>query len=221
MRNRPWLTFAVLFGGGMAFRTLAAYHGTGMVSYYFGSGTQDLGTKYLYVVRQFIGVLPLFAVGMLARRLQIRYESRQHRDRSTSFTILLLLLIPSVVALQWVETGLDYQHRVLFVIYEPLLVLLMVPAVVYAGRAALSRPTLLTKASLWVGERSYSLYLWHFPIILAVFGRGPEVSPAHMTHAWLRVALVAVLSLVVAAVSYNGIEKPARIYGRRLASKLH
>lgn len=220
MRSRPWLTFAAVFGLGMGYRIYAAFSGSALVTDYFGPHFSDQGTAHLFVVRQFIGVLPLFAMGMLARRLQIAYEGeREGRVRGTSLPMLLLFLAPSIILLQWVEVGLDYTHRALFVVYEPLLVLVLIPAIIYAGRVGPASRSLLYRGALWVGERSYSLYLWHFAIILAVFGRGAETSPPHMTHVSLRILAVVIGSLLASAISYNAIEKPARIYGRRLADR--
>jgi peptidoglycan/LPS O-acetylase OafA/YrhL len=221
MRNRPWLTFAVVFGIGMAFRSYVAYSGGALINRYFEHGGPPAGIEHLFVVRQFVGALPLFAIGMLARRLQVRGQERSGNrgSSSTSLVVLVLLLAPSVVLLEWVEQGLDFTHHLLFIVYEPLLVLVMVPAVVYAGRVGPRSRAWPHRVALWLGERSYSLYLWHFPIILAVFGRGAYLTPAHMTHVWLRVATVAVCSVVAAAVSYSAIEKPARLYGRRVAAR--
>lgn len=224
MRNRPWLTFAAIFGLGMAFRAYITWHGSALVHLYFGYGTMNLPNVHLYLSRQFIGALPLFALGMITRRLQFqREQSAGNRGKAvvkrTSLPVLICLLVPSLVMLEWVEQGLTYTNRALFFVYEPALVLAMVPAVVYASRAELAGTGVPYRAAVWLGERSYSLYLWHFPIILAVFGRGPETSPAHMGHVWLRVALVAVLSVAAAAVSYSAIEKPARLYGRRVAAR--
>ena len=219
MRSRPWSTFVVLFGIGMAYRMYATFSGSALVMYYFGQHS-DQGTAHLFVVRQFLGVLPLFALGMLARRLQIASaKKRSNPVQKTSLPVLLLLLAPSVGLLEWVEPGLNYSNGPLFVAYEPLLVLLMIPAVVYAGRVGPPSRFFANRAALWVGERSYSLYLWHFAIILAVFGRGAETSLPHMTHIWLRVAAIPTGSLAAAAISYSAIEKPARIYGRQWADR--
>jgi len=56
----------------------------------------------------------------------------------------------------------------------------------------------------WVGDTSYSLYLWHWPVIM-VFHQ--LVSPR--PHWWQAVGLVLV-SLVLASASYYLVERPAR-----------
>lgn len=60
----------------------------------------------------------------------------------------------------------------------------------------------------WVGERSYGIYLWHWPLLIvfaAAFGEGVEP--------WI-VGLVTLLStVVVAALSYRYVERPIRRIG--------
>jgi len=58
----------------------------------------------------------------------------------------------------------------------------------------------------WVGERSYGIYLWHWPIILLVAGVNVRSSPG------IVVAEAAVV-LAAAALSYRYIEQPIRTGG--------
>ena len=54
----------------------------------------------------------------------------------------------------------------------------------------------------WLGRISYSLYLWHWPVlVLARYGRGPDLSPA------TRLALLAAI-VALAAASHALIERP-------------
>ena len=55
---------------------------------------------------------------------------------------------------------------------------------------------------VWLGQRSYSLYLWHVPVILLI---GPML-PA----SGIRIAIVATVSIGLAAVSYAYVEAPFR-----------
>jgi SGNH domain (fused to AT3 domains) len=54
----------------------------------------------------------------------------------------------------------------------------------------------------WIGARSYSLYLWHWPFIVFF---GPLIAPA-----WLRDIVLLVLSVGVAAAAYRFVENPIR-----------
>ena len=87
---------------------------------------------------------------------------------------------------------------------------------------AVTRPGVWIGAALdarplqWVGERSYGIYLWHWPLLLiatAVLGEWP----AHLVG-----AITLAVSVVVAALSYRFVEQPVRRFGfrRSLATAL-
>ncbi|MCR8997155.1 acyltransferase [Brevibacillus laterosporus] len=57
----------------------------------------------------------------------------------------------------------------------------------------------------WIGVRSYSLYIWHFPIIVL------SSSPVNTEGASiLRIVLQLAASFIIAAISYKYIEQPFR-----------
>ncbi len=56
----------------------------------------------------------------------------------------------------------------------------------------------------WIGERSYGIYLWHFPIIVLTTPTGADV-----TSLWRNVAQVAA-TFAVAALSWKYVEQPIR-----------
>lgn len=57
----------------------------------------------------------------------------------------------------------------------------------------------------WLGDRSYSLYLWHWPLVVALYFAGLE------SH-WIWVSGAFALSLLLANLSYNLVEVPTRQY---------
>lgn len=59
----------------------------------------------------------------------------------------------------------------------------------------------------WLGERSYSLYLWHWPVLVIMRQAFPS------TQIWVLALVVAGLSILVAAVSYTYVETPMRKEG--------
>jgi peptidoglycan/LPS O-acetylase OafA/YrhL len=60
----------------------------------------------------------------------------------------------------------------------------------------------------WFGLRAYSLYLWHYPILVALRGR-------HINHHDVALSLLALpLTLLAAEVSYRLVESRFRIHAR-------
>lgn len=57
----------------------------------------------------------------------------------------------------------------------------------------------------WLGERSYSLYLWHWPLVVALYFVG-------LQNDWFWVACALFASLVLAHLSYQLVEVPTRSY---------
>jgi peptidoglycan/LPS O-acetylase OafA/YrhL len=72
-------------------------------------------------------------------------------------------------------------------------------------------PTALTANPFaqWLGTRSYSVYLWHWPVAVAL---GFVPLPAHLPTKWLGIAL----SLVLGALSYALVERREWHIGARL-----
>ena len=84
------------------------------------------------------------------------------------------------------------------------IVSVLVAFVVYAVTVSRSLLNIILSSSIlkWVGDRSYSIYLWHYPIILLMSG-GKRA-------AWWIVILEVVLSVGFAELSYRFIETPVR-----------
>ena len=67
---------------------------------------------------------------------------------------------------------------------------------------------LSTKPFVWFGERSYSIYLWHWPLWVMAFY-------TLRWSGWATAALVFPLTLIFAEVSYRFVETPIRLHGLR------
>lgn len=60
-----------------------------------------------------------------------------------------------------------------------------------------------------VGERSYGLYLWHWPVFVLVTAAAPELDP------WLVGGIALAITIVAATLSYRFVEQPIRRRGFR------
>jgi peptidoglycan/LPS O-acetylase OafA/YrhL/CubicO group peptidase (beta-lactamase class C family) len=83
----------------------------------------------------------------------------------------------------------------------------LIVATTYPGARIL--PTPLEAGPLrWIGIRSYSLYLWHWPVLLVVRS---EVAPS--LQGWSLGLAYFGITIALAALSYRFIERPIRVYG--------
>jgi peptidoglycan/LPS O-acetylase OafA/YrhL len=80
------------------------------------------------------------------------------------------------------------------------------------GVSAFQRPLRHPVAS-WVGARSYSIYLWHWPVILLVALDNPS-APGTMSHLLTRLWCVLV-TLALADLTFRFVETPFRTLGFR------
>jgi peptidoglycan/LPS O-acetylase OafA/YrhL len=88
--------------------------------------------------------------------------------------------------------------------------------------AASGGPTALQRVArhptaTWVGARSYSIYLWHWPVILLVALDNPSApgTPAHLlTRLWC-----VVVTLALADLTYRFVESPFRTLGFRAVGR--
>ena len=81
-----------------------------------------------------------------------------------------------------------------------------------SDRAVDRWPSLENRVLVWIGDVSYSWYLWHWPIL--VFTR------LHLSESWWVLMTAAALSLIPAHLSYRYVELPiihsSRLEGRRV-----
>lgn len=211
---RPYLATVVMSGIGFAWILWVALAGDGIMGVYFGPERLSDPTARLFLARQFPGQLPLFAVGLLCRWLIVneRVPAAWVQRSRVRLGVVVLLLLPSVLWLFTVERSSDYRRWIWFTFWNFVLILLFVPVLLYASSSGpvVGRPM---RISQWLGERSYGIYLWHFPIILTVYAIGPGLNPPPDTYMEARVVIVVALAVVAGALSFAAVEDPARRFG--------
>lgn len=111
---------------------------------------------------------------------------------SVSFAVLLVMTIAINGSSNFWYRGGQF--------FGTILTVLMVYAV--SGRKTWLSRFLSHPVLKWIGDRSYSIYLWHYPIILLI-SKGIKAS-------WWITLIEIVLSVVLAELSYRFIETPIR-----------
>ena len=111
---------------------------------------------------------------------------------SVSFAVLLVMTIAINGSSNFWYRGGQF--------FGTILTVLMVYAV--SGRKTWLSRFLSNPVLKWIGDRSYSIYLWHYPIILLI-SKGIKAS-------WWITLIELVLSVVLAELSYRFIETPIR-----------
>jgi peptidoglycan/LPS O-acetylase OafA/YrhL len=72
----------------------------------------------------------------------------------------------------------------------------------------------------WLGERSYSIYLWHCPIIYVLFIPNINAIDAHLSFSgkflgWINVALILLIVAIISELSFKFFENPIRKIAHR------
>ena len=111
---------------------------------------------------------------------------------SVSFAVLLVMTIAINGSSNFWYRGGQF--------FGTILTVLMIYAV--SGRKTWLSRFLSNPVLKWIGDRSYSIYLWHYPIILLI-SKGIKAS-------WWITLIEIVLSVILAELSYRFIETPIR-----------
>jgi peptidoglycan/LPS O-acetylase OafA/YrhL len=145
------------------------------------------------------------------------YENKRSWFEAREFTInlpiALGLLFPGMLFLVFVERSAFYTHWVWFSTFDTIVGVLIVPALLVAAAGTLA-PSRVNRLAEWAGQRSYGLYLWHFPVILVAYERGIAYAPPVLGYWWARIAFILVITAILAEVSYRAIEMPAQRWAK-------
>jgi peptidoglycan/LPS O-acetylase OafA/YrhL/lysophospholipase L1-like esterase len=72
-----------------------------------------------------------------------------------------------------------------------------------------------TRPLRWIGERSYAIYLWHWPVLLIVVELLPRRAPGTTTDAGAALLTIAT-TLLLSEISLRWVETPIRTHGLRV-----
>ncbi|GEA81022.1 acyltransferase family protein [Cellulomonas uda] len=131
------------------------------------------------------------------------------RALTRALPVVGLLVLAALVALLRDDSSFTYRGGI---------VLGSLAALALVAGCASEQPGALLKVLelrpvVWVGDRSYGLYLWHWPVILVV---GAAFGDAPGSPLWWRVPVVALaLSFALAHLSHRFVEMPVRRDGFR------
>ena len=112
--------------------------------------------------------------------------------RKLNFNHLISILFIILLIFYIFEKNIDYRHLVMFTLISLLLLINL-------GKKY--KKIFFEKYFLYLGKLSYSLYLWHFPILFFT---------SHYINGVLKYIVVIVFTLVFSYLSYNIVELPMR-----------
>lgn len=130
------------------------------------------------------------------RRLAARFGAHGHRSGVAGLLLVsVAMLVPHPSAYPFVRATVAVLGALLLI------------GAAHASPQDAVRRALASRAAVWVGQRSYGLYLWHWPVyVLARWTVGLTVWPFNLG------ALAA--AFLLAAASYRAVERPFRTSAR-------
>ncbi len=147
-----------------------------------------------YTISHFY-LLPSRAWEILLGAIFFLYKNKEKLNINIpkfNFSYLILILFLILLIYYNFEKNIDYRHLVLFSIIVLLLVI---------NFDTNKKKIIFEKHLIYLGKLSYSLYLWHFPVLFF---------SSYYIEGILKYTLVIVLTLLLSHLSYNMVEIPLR-----------
>ena len=196
LKRRGWRLAIVttLALGSIAAMVALALAGADPTRLYYGTDTHSFG----------------LAIGAALAILALDWSPRPlewHRVPRQVLPVVGTLAVAGLLALSWLlAEDSEWVFRGGLVLVAALTALAIAGAVVpgsFLGRALDVLPLRV------VGERSYGLYLWHWPAFILVTAAAPALDP------WLIGGVALAITVLGAALSYRFVEQPIRRRGFR------
>jgi peptidoglycan/LPS O-acetylase OafA/YrhL len=163
-----------------------------------GISCVSLITVGLATKNEFLELMPVFMLGALVNAFVFRPDENTRPAATGPFVVACLLLI----SCEWYTRGFTSSLPVLGI--SRILAVCGAIGVVYCAVANAAFSRLLQRpAILWLGRRSFSLYLVHFPVVIAA------ALPSAGEDILMTLALGVPGSLFAAALFYTFIEVPS------------
>ncbi|GAA1851247.1 acyltransferase family protein [Myceligenerans crystallogenes] len=194
-RARPWIMLAVAVASAAGMALL--YDGGDPTRVYYGTDTHAFGLA-------------------LGAAVTLRWTGSRSLLRGPAGHVLPPLALLGLIALFALlpsSSALTYQGGIALASVLALVLVLACASGTGWFTDAMERAPLR-----WIGERSYGIYLWHWPVLLvteaALSGAGLARVPGSW-QSWAADGVVVLVTLGVSALSYRYVEMPVRRLGFR------
>lgn len=204
----------IMIVGGLIVRLLAVHlitHGGGGAD---GLVFRQDGASWIAVLRtSFPGSADLFGLGMLGAVLVTLAETRTTARRTVMRASAVVAGFGLIAVLIVQNANVSAPMIGTFAAAAIILIALRSSWLPVRALTALLR----TRAADYLGRISYSIYLWHFPILLFVVVHSGKVT----TYGGFAVRMVEIVgaTLVLSSLSYRFVELPAQRLARRLSAR--
>lgn len=155
---------------------------------YYGTDTHAFGIM--------LGVSLAFAFSLPTKPMS---TPAWRRSRGWLGPLALLGLVPLVLLLDS-DSAFAYRGGILLASVLTLTVLATLP-----GEETALTCVLAAKPLTWIGDRSYGIYLWHWPVLLIVLAIGPPTAPGELLSP-VTAAIVLAITFGLSALSFRYVE---------------
>nr|WP_282100661.1 acyltransferase [Hydrogenophaga aromaticivorans] len=183
--------------------------------YWQGKAGGVVGPQVAWVRDSMPGFFFVFATGMALNRIQLPWS-----DRARQAAVLLLVLAYGLlIQAMWARRATPFMESTVLMLSDFVLATLSAAVVALLLKPLPGFLWLCSRPLVFLGEVSYGIYLWHFPIQRLMPKWFPGAFDGVMGSLWA-LLVSSVLTLALAWASYRWVERPALDWlGRRARRK--